>query len=144
MTRVTESARLPCPIARAWALITALNFDWWRAVDGQASTPLVVSDVGLCGAIAQVAFTDGSWWRVQLVEHSEITHTVLFDVVDAAPALGCMSQLHGITLQAVTSTDETLVEWVTDFTSDATAELVVDARFKRIEALADLIATVSA
>ena len=91
-----------------------------------------------------MGFSDGSQWRVQLVEHSEITHTVLFDVVDAKPALACMSQLHGITLQSVTSTDETLIEWTTDFSSDATAELLVDARFKRKEALADLTAAVMA
>ena len=108
----------------------------------ESSAPLVAAEVGLCGATAQVGFADGSQWRVQLLEHSEITHTVLFDVVDATPALSCMSQMHGITMQAVTSTDETLIEWTTDFSSDATAELLVDARFKRKEALADLAAAV--
>ena len=81
---------------------------------------------------------------MQLLEHSELTYTLVFDVVDASPALRCMSQLHAIMLHRVTSTDETVVEWTTDFSSDVTAETIVDARYKRLEALDDMRASVIA
>ena len=143
-TRVSESARLPCPIERAWALLRNLNFGWWRNVDANASAPLVDAEIGLCGAVAQVVFRDAAQWCLQLLEHSELVHTLVFDVVDASPALQCMSQLHAITLHRVTSTDETIVEWVTDFSSDVKAETIVDARYKRLEALDDMRACVIA
>ena len=141
-TRVSESVRLPCPIERAWALLRNLNFSWWQSVDAHASAPLVDAEVGLCGALAQVVFRDAAQWCLQLLEHSELAHTLVFDIVDASPALQCMSQLHAITLHRVTSTDETVVEWVTDFSSDANAETIVDARYKRLEALDDLFGAV--
>ena len=87
---------------------------------------------------------DAAQWCLQLLEHSELAHTLVFDIVDASPALQCMSQLHAITLHRVTSTDETVVEWVTDFSSDANAETIVDARYKRLEALDDMRACVIA
>lgn len=42
--------------------------------------------------------------------------------------------VHTISLRKVTSNNSTFIEWTTDFSNDATSEVVQDSAFKKLEA----------
>jgi hypothetical protein len=48
------------------------------------------------------------------------------------------SVVHTISLKKITAHNTTFIEWVTDFSNDATAEIVTDSSFKRLDAFKNL------
>ena len=48
------------------------------------------------------------------------------------------SVIHTISLRRITASNATFVEWITDFSNDATVEIVSDSSFKRLDAFKDL------
>ena len=70
-----------------------------------------------------------------------INHYITYSIISSAPALSYTSQLSTVRCFPVTSGEHkgaTFVQWSANFSSDATAEVIQDAKFKRQEALADL------
>jgi hypothetical protein len=59
-------------------------------------------------------------------------------VISSEPASSVTSAIHTISLKKVSAQNATFIEWVTDFSNDATAEIVSDSRFKRLEAFTNL------
>jgi len=51
-----------------------------------------------------------------------------------------MSQIHTVRLRRVTETNKTFVEWTTDFSKDATNEVIEDARYKQKDNFAAMAA----
>ena len=86
----------------------------------------------------------GHSWVVAVRELSSIHHSITFEVVEAEPASIVSSIVHTISLKRVSGNATTFVEWITDFSSDATSEVVLDSAFKRQEAIADLSRAVRA
>lgn len=85
--------------------------------------------------------TDGTKLTVKREAHSSITHTISYSVIEASPELSYSSVVSTITLWPVTAGAEegsTFVEWTGNFSSDASADVIADARYKRRDALADL------
>jgi hypothetical protein len=81
----------------------------------------------------------GSHWVVAIRELSSIHFSITFDVIESQPASPVVSVIHTISLKKVTTGgSKTYVEWVSDFSSDATAQVVLDSSYKRQEAFADL------
>ena len=78
----------------------------------------------------------GHSWVVAIRELSSIQHSVTFEVIESEPSIVVSSILHTITLRRIA--EETFIEWVTDFSSDVTANVVLDSQFKRKEAFVDL------
>ena len=74
-----------------------------------------------------------------------IDHYITYSVISSEPALSYTSVLSTIRLYAVTSganEGSTFVQWSANFSSDADAGVIEDARFKRTEALTDLASAV--
>ena len=49
-----------------------------------------------------------------------------------------LSAVHTISLKRVTSDNSTYMEWLSDFSSDATLEVTQDSKFKKLEGFASL------
>ncbi|KAK4961679.1 hypothetical protein LTR10_002170 [Elasticomyces elasticus] len=91
--------------------------------------------------IVKWTFKDGSSVEVKQEEHSSINHYITYSVITSQPELTYSSVLSTIRCYAVTSGEaegSTFVEWTGNFSSDADAGVIQDAKFKRREALADL------
>ena len=80
----------------------------------------------------------GAKWIIDIRELSSINYSITFEVIDCQPESLVASAIHTITLKKITSTNGTFIEWVSDFSSDATTEVVMDSTFKRREAFTDL------
>ncbi|GAA5834566.1 hypothetical protein JCM11251_007041 [Rhodosporidiobolus azoricus] len=140
-----ESTVIKAPLASVWHLIKLQDFSkWWSALQSSGPAPKGVSDEA---DVFEWKFTDGTTLHVKQEEHSSLRHSISYSVITSEPALSYSSVISTITLYAVTAGDDagsTFVQWTGQFSSDATAETVEDAKYKRREALADLAKAVKA
>lgn len=77
-------------------------------------------------------------------ELSSITHSITFEIIECTPASSVTSTIHTISLKKITNNNSTFIEWITDFSSDATAAVTFDSSYKRHEAFNDLIQAAAA
>lgn len=70
-----------------------------------------------------------------------IEHYITYSIITSEPAMSYSSVVSTIRCWAVTSGEHensTFIQWTGNFSSDAGADVIEDAKFKRREALADL------
>jgi len=78
---------------------------------------------------------------IAIRELSSISNSVTFEVIESQPESKVTSVIHTISLKKVSGGNNSggaFVEWVSDFSSDATADVISDSSFKRREAFSDL------
>ncbi|KAI5866330.1 hypothetical protein GGS23DRAFT_594458 [Durotheca rogersii] len=137
-TSVVESAVIRAPLSHVWHHIKLQNFShFWSALKSSQFVKGASDEAD----IVQWVFEDGTKLEVKQEEHSTINHYITYSVIDARPELPYSSVLSTIRCYAVTSgefEDSTYIEWTGNFSSDADAAVIQDAKFKRRDALADL------
>ncbi|RYP54690.1 hypothetical protein DL769_010311 [Monosporascus sp. CRB-8-3] len=142
-TSVVESAVIKAPLSQVWHQIKLQNFaDWWSALKSSD----FVKDTSEDTDVVKWTFNDGTELEVKQEEHSTINHYITYSVITSKPELTYSSVLSNIRLYSVTSGDlegSTFIEWTANFSSDADAGVIQDAKFKRRDALADLAKVVA-
>mmetsp|Transcript_31953 Transcript_31953/g.63364 ORF Transcript_31953/g.63364 Transcript_31953/m.63364 type:complete len:201 (-) Transcript_31953:57-659(-) len=137
-THVRESAVIDAPQHKVWTQLANMTFEWWGLVSTaeacEASGPNVV------GGCHTLTFADGTTWMIELREVSLTNHSLGFDVITSSQDLTCSSITHTFTVHSVTSSGQSYFEWETNFSNDATLEVVEDSRFKKLDAFNDLAA----
>ncbi|OTB00920.1 hypothetical protein M426DRAFT_323912 [Hypoxylon sp. CI-4A] len=137
-TSVVESAVIKAPLSHVWHQIKLQNFSsFWSALKSSDYVKGTSSETD----VVQWVFKDGTQLEVKQEEHSTINHYITYSVITAKPELSYSSVLSTIRCYAVTSGEHegsTFVEWTGNFSSDADAGVIQDAKFKRRDALADL------
>ncbi|OQO05908.1 hypothetical protein B0A48_10004 [Cryoendolithus antarcticus] len=137
-TAVTESAVIKAPLAQVWHHIKLQDFSkFWSALAKSEHVKGASEETD----IVKWSFKDGTELEVKQEEHSTINHYITYSIISSQPALTFSSVLSTIRCWAVTSGEaegSTYVEWTGNFSSDADAGVIQDAKYKRREALADL------
>ncbi|CAK3858848.1 Hypothetical predicted protein [Lecanosticta acicola] len=140
-TTVLESCVIRAPLAHVWHQIKLEHFDkFWSAISKAEYVKGASNDVD----VVNWTFKDGTVLQVKQEEHSTINHYITYSVISSQPELSYSSALSTIRCYPITSGElegSTMVEWSGNFSSDADAGVIQDAKFKRREALADLAKT---
>lgn len=76
--------------------------------------------------------------KTQVMEASLIRHSIAFEVIGHDPASSYTSALHTITCRRISTSNQCFVQWETDFSNDATADIVLDSSYKKKEAFSAL------
>ncbi|WPH03363.1 Hypothetical protein R9X50_00624200 [Acrodontium crateriforme] len=142
-TSVVESAVIKAPLASVWHLIKLQDFSKFNS---NITKSEFVQGANEETDIVEWTFKDNTKQSVKLEEHSSINHSITYSIITSQPELTYSSVLSTIRCFAVTSGDSegsTYVEWTGNFSSDADAGVIQDAKFKRREALADLAKAVA-
>ncbi|KAL3419879.1 hypothetical protein PVAG01_08378 [Phlyctema vagabunda] len=143
-TSVTESAVIEAKFSDVWHLIKLENFSaFWSAL---TKSEIVSSGVSPETDVVKWTFGDGTVLEVKLEEHSSIDHYITYSVISAQPQLSYSSVVSTVRCFPVTSGSHeghTFIQWSGNFSSDADAGVIEDAKFKRREALADLAKAVA-
>ena len=72
-------------------------------------------------------------------EISDMHHTFAYEVVTSEPSLS-VSSLNGIIrLKPVTFDNTVLIEWETEYSNDADANLIADQKYKKLENFKEMI-----
>ncbi|KAI0004440.1 hypothetical protein F4779DRAFT_73275 [Xylariaceae sp. FL0662B] len=137
-TSVVESAVIKAPLSDVWHLIKLQDFsNFWTALKSSQFVKAANAETD----VVKWTFKDGTELEVKQEEHSTINHYITYSVITAKPELSYSSVLSTVRCYAVTSGElegSTFVEWTGDFSSDADAGVIQDAKFKRRDALDDL------
>ncbi|KAI1478154.1 hypothetical protein K445DRAFT_77866 [Daldinia sp. EC12] len=137
-TSVVESAVIKAPLSHVWHHIKLQDFsNFWSALKSSQYVKGTSDETD----VVKWTFKDGTELEVKQEEHSTINHYITYSVITAKPELTYSSVLSTIRCYAVTSGEfegSTFVEWTGNFSSDADAGVIQDAKFKRRDALADL------
>jgi len=95
------------------------------------------------GGMHTITFKDGMVWTVEVREISLQYKRIAFELITSEPPLGVTSVQHTIQCHTVTTTNQTYVNWSTDYSIDVTGPILEDSRFKKQDALNDLISAAS-
>jgi len=128
-TTVWESFHLRAPLDRVWPLVRPATFAYLPTV-ADADTKEAHTEVG---GSRTVRYKDGTVQTLRITHLSELDHSIGWDLVSSAPATTFSAQSHTVRLRTVTETNSTFIEWTTQFSSDASQEVLQDAKFKQID-----------
>ncbi|KFA68746.1 hypothetical protein S40285_09146 [Stachybotrys chlorohalonatus IBT 40285] len=157
-TSVQESAVIEAHSSDVWHLIKLPEFSkWWSKLDKSEWVKGASAETD----IVKWTFKDGTELQVKQEEHSvsaytrktnidhhleSIDHYVTYSVISSDLALSYTSMVSTLRVYPVTSGNHaghTYVTWTANFSSDADAGVIEDAKFKRREGLADLAKAVA-
>jgi len=85
------------------------------------------------GSVRRVVYKDGTVQLIKLSELNDATYTLTWDVIMSEPAVTYSSAVHTIRLRRVTVSKQTVVELVSDYSSDASLEVIQDSKYKKLE-----------
>ncbi|KAI9899677.1 hypothetical protein N3K66_006138 [Trichothecium roseum] len=142
-TSVLESAVIEASFSDVWHLIKLQDFAKFYSALSQSEW---VKGNSPDTDIVKWTFKDGTVLEVKQEEHSTIDHYITYSVITSQPALSYTSVVSTVRAYPITSgthQGHTFVTWSGNFSSDADAGVIEDAKFKRREALADLAKAVS-
>lgn len=112
-------------------LIRPLTFKWLSNVSS-AAPDADNKDV------INVAYSDHTVQAIQLMEYSDLDLVVGWEVISSDPPTHCASQVHTIRCLRITDTQRCCITWNTDFSQDATLEVIHDSKWKKAEAFESL------
>ncbi|KAJ3037845.1 hypothetical protein HDV00_001260 [Rhizophlyctis rosea] len=135
-TRVWESRVFPAPADIVWQLIRPADFKFWTAIKDAS---VENGNAGEVGSFRKITFKDGTVQKYQIVELSDLHKSVTYEIIESDPPVPILAAVHTIRVKKITHDNSTLVEWESDYSSsDNTAGVTEDSRFKKIEAFEDL------
>jgi len=114
-----------------WAELRSFKFAW---------NPLVVSSeteekksASEVGAVIRVTYKDKTIQRLKVVEISDLSHTVAWDLIESVPHVSVLSASHTVKLRRISESNSSFIEWTTDFSKDADSAVTADAAYKQKE-----------
>ncbi|KAI9726467.1 MAG: hypothetical protein M1828_001289 [Chrysothrix sp. TS-e1954] len=138
-TSVVESSVIPAHLSKVWHLIKLQTFhQFWPALK---SCEEVKSGTSNEVDVIRWTFKDGTVQDVKQEEHSSLNHYITYSIITSQPALTYTSVLSTVRCYEVTSGPHaggTFVQWSGNFSGDADAGVIEDAKFKRREGLMGL------
>eukprot|EP00127_Corallochytrium_limacisporum_P001888 Clim_evm43s88 gene=Clim_evmTU43s88 len=134
-SRNVESCVLDATVETVWNVIKGCQHGWWNLVTGCELDNCAATEVG---GVRKITFKDGTVQMVKVIEVSELEYYVTYEVISSEPALKVMSSVSTMRLYRVSETNQTFMEWTTNFSSDADQEVVQDNKYKKLDAFNDL------
>ena len=135
-THVRESRVIQASPDQVWAQIRPLTFPFSSSVKECKVTEGTVAEVG---SHRRVHYTDGTVQTLKVLEINDLLFQITYELIWSEPAVTVTSAVHTIKLHHVTYDNSSVVEWTSDYSNDATQEVVQDSKFKKLEAFEDLV-----
>ncbi|KAJ2259164.1 hypothetical protein GGI13_000120 [Coemansia sp. RSA 455] len=133
-THNTESRVINAPLEKVWAAVSAQDFKFWSLVKSTEQT----TSSSEVGSSRDVTFNDGTVQTYRLIEYSLVKNSLTYEIIDSKPAVEFMSAQHTIEVTRVTANNTSFVQWTSDYSADGSEAAVLDSKYKKLEALAEL------
>jgi len=128
---VWESFHLRAPLERVWELVKPCTFAYLPTVE--SAEPEAKGPLTEVGGHRSVRYKDGTVQKIRITHLSEVDYSVGWELEESAPTPAFSGQSHSVRLRRVTEGNTTFIEWTTVFSSDASQEVIQDARYKQAE-----------
>jgi len=137
-----ESIYINCPSDKVWGMIRNFQLDqmcpeWVREVTWVEGEP------GKVGSSVKLTFQEGAQWTYRILEVSDIRRTLAYELVMADPASNMTAYQAVLKVFKETINNKAFVIWETDFSNDAKAEVIMDNKYKKVDALNMMARTLS-
>ncbi|KAJ2848031.1 hypothetical protein IWW36_003534 [Coemansia brasiliensis] len=129
-----ESRVIKAPVTKVWDVLKKQDFSFWSLVK---SVELSTSPSEV-GSVRKTTFADGTIQKHRLLEFSEIKHQFTYEIIESEPAVTALSAQHTFKVIPVTADNTSFVQWSSDFSADGSLEVVMDAKYKKLDALEEL------
>jgi len=137
-TRIHESAHLKFNMDVVWATIRPLDFKYFPGISSvEMENKATHAEVG---GIRKVTYNDHKDAKSRTVQHIKLMELsdgtsphLSWDLISSSPATHVMSASHTVHVRRVTEDQTCFIEWITDFSKDATQEVIQDAKHKQLE-----------
>jgi len=127
-TTVWESYHLRVPLEKVWTLVRPLNFAYLPTVASASEGKAALAEVG---AHRTITYKDGTQQTVRVTGLSDAEYSISWELEVSVPSTVFAAQTHTVRLRRVTEGNTTFIEWNTQFSSDASQEVLSDAKFKQ-------------
>jgi len=124
-TRASASAIFSHPIDKVWKELRDFTFPgrYFSTIDS------CTIDDGLppttVGAIRTLIWKSGERRKHRLIELSDLHFRLVWELVEAEPATEVSAHISTLSLYRVTETNQTLVQWESDFSSDVKNDIIL-------------------
>lgn len=130
-----ESRVIKAKIDKCFNILSTTNFSWWSLIAS------VEGNLMHLGSNYVMNFKDGTKFEYRIVSGSTEKKMFVLELWNMEPQVeGVGAVIHTIKLREVTATAETLMEWSTDYQANVPADVVLDGKFKKLDALNDFAA----
>jgi nucleoside-diphosphate kinase len=133
---VHESAIVSFPISEVWNILRPLDLSFLSTV--ASSTVDGKQKADEVGSFREVTYQDKTRQKLKLVELSDASNTLTYEVIDSTPAVKYMSAVHTWRLRRITHDNSTLIEFTSDFSKDADQTVIQDSKYKKLDFFKDL------
>ncbi|CAG8977786.1 hypothetical protein HYALB_00010871 [Hymenoscyphus albidus] len=138
-TSFIESAVINAPISAIWPLIKLDKFGtFYKAIQKSELVPATPDE----RETVRWYFENRTILTLREEEYSTIKHSMSFNIIACEPwglpYAGALSTLRLYPITSGAAEGSTYVEWRGQYSSDASAEVIEDAKLKRREGLTDL------
>ena len=123
-TRAVASAVFPLPIDVVWAALR--EFDFPRTLISPVKSVTILDGKGndSVGAVREVEWTTGEKQQHRLIELSDQHYRTAWELIFAEPPAEHSGKITTVSLNRITETNETLVEWSSDFSADVSGDVI--------------------
>eukprot|EP01092_Planopodium_desertum_P000817 TRINITY_DN111_c0_g1_i3.p1 TRINITY_DN111_c0_g1~~TRINITY_DN111_c0_g1_i3.p1 ORF type:complete len:159 (+),score=2.90 TRINITY_DN111_c0_g1_i3:35-478(+) len=123
-TRATASAIFPLPVETVWKSIRDFTFPA-KLIGTISSCEMEEKKAPTeVGAIRKVTWKTGEWRRQRLIEFSDQFHKLTWELIESSPPSETEAVISTVRLFRITETNQTLVEWSSDFSADAPGKMI--------------------
>ena len=136
---VRESAVIQTDMRTIWKMIRTLEFDFHPAMQGQRIGVSTDDNTDAVLGKFVIDYADGTTQVVRLTEISDECVpgecSISMELVESTPSITYSGRTDRIQLRSVSysSYAATYIEFTSNFSSDATAEIISDSKFKKHE-----------
>jgi len=133
-TRSVESCTINAHIESVYGLIRPFTFKYAVEI-----VSVVMEHKKGVGSIRKLTYRDGTVQTIQILGISDLDFEVSWILVTSNPAVTYSSVVHQIRLHRITTQlkdqkDTTYMTWQSDFSNDATANVIADSNLKKRDA----------
>eukprot|EP01111_Echinosteliopsis_oligospora_P014125 TRINITY_DN524_c0_g1_i1.p1 TRINITY_DN524_c0_g1~~TRINITY_DN524_c0_g1_i1.p1 ORF type:complete len:161 (+),score=31.60 TRINITY_DN524_c0_g1_i1:43-483(+) len=123
-TRAVASAVFPTPIEKVWKEFRDFTFPGKHISTIASCTMEDNMPPTAVGAVRTLKWKTGESRKHRLLELSDQHYRIVWELIEADPPTEVSGSISTLSLYRVTETNQTLVQWESDFSSDVKNEVI--------------------
>ena len=96
-------------------------------------TEWTLGSPGMVGSNVEITYCDGSTWVVKVTSICDKYNSIAYEVINTNPVIKIAGVETEIQLFPCSFENTTFVRWTTEYSNDATASVIQDAKYKKHE-----------
>ncbi|KAF2068526.1 hypothetical protein CYY_010149 [Polysphondylium violaceum] len=123
-TRVFQSSVIDQSIETVWATMRSFTFPEKVFPTIESATMEDGAQPTCVGAVRTLKWKTGETRSQRLLELSDLSHTIVYELIDSSPPTEVTAYITSIKLCRITDSNKTLITWEGEFSSDVKSDVI--------------------